>query len=328
MRRIFHGLYNISGIPGSLAKAEREHGRASQSVCYPTSFGFHTDIVLAPIGGLAHLKAYIPEFDVFNFHFGYGFFEQSLEDLMLLKRLGKTVNTFFHGCDIRDSKQVIEKYEFSACKACWPVACNANRKQMREWARDHADHVFVSTPDLVEFIPGAIWLPQAAPVAVMRDNALIHEQPGRDDVIRIAHAPSAPALKGTDFVKSAVEQLRAEGLNVELVLLTGMSHDRVLKAIAESDLVIDQLLIGAYGVVAIEAMALGKPTICYIRDDLRALYPDELPIISATIRNLRDVIVEVVERRQEWRAIGEAGYSYARTYHEQAQVARRLSSCY
>lgn len=328
MRRIFHGLYNISGIPGSLAKAEREYGLASQSVCYPTKFGFHTDVTLSSIGGLAHLKAFIPEYDVFNFHFGYGFFEQSLADLTLLKRLGKAVNTFFHGCDIRDSKKVIEKYEFSACKACWPVACNANRKLMRAWAAEHADNVFVSTPDLIEFIPRAVWLPQAVPVEAMRSNAFATRRAVQGAVVRIAHAPSAPALKGTGFVKTVIAELQAEGVKVEVELLTGMSHDRVLQAIAESDLVIDQLLIGAYGVVAIEAMALGKPTICHIREDLRPLYPDELPIVSATPRNLREVIVDLIERRSEWEAMGEAGYAYAKAYHEQAQVARRLSSCY
>jgi len=34
-----------------------------------------------------------------------------------------------------------------------------------------------------------------------------------------------------------------------------------------ADLLVDQLLTGWYGAVAVEMMALGKPVVCYLRED-------------------------------------------------------------
>lgn len=331
--RILHGVHNISGIPGALARAERAIGAQSAAVCYPNTYGFAADQMLSRGNPLQNLLDSATTYDIFNFHFGYGFFDQALGDFDYLKRIGKTLNLFFHGCDVRDSKKVISTYEFSACKECWPMACNANRKQMRAWAEANADRIFVSTPDLLEFFTRAIWLPQAVPVAALAQGA--GEPPrkkrrGKPAVrpIRIAHAPSSPQLKGTRHIREAIEQLQSAGAPVELIELTGMSHANVMKSIAGSDMVIDQLLIGAYGVVTIEALALGKPTICYIRDDLRKHYGEDLPVISATVRNLKEVIVDLIGRRDEWPAISAASMSYAMRVHDEGAVARKLMSFY
>jgi hypothetical protein len=331
--RVFHGVHNISGIPGSLARAERDAGLDSVAVCYPHSYGFSADRMLKRGAPLANLLENAATHDVFNLHFGYGFFDQAIADLDYLKRAGKVVNLFFHGCDVRDSKRVIATYEYSACKQCWPMACNANRKEIRRWADAHADNILVSTPDLLEFFESAVWLPQSAPVAAIQAGAELERRQqrvkrGRNARIRIAHAPSSPQLKGTHYIREAVAELAAAGQPVELVELTGMAHGNVLKALAASDIVVDQLLIGAYGVVTIEALALGKPTICYIRDDLRPYYTEELPVFAASVETIRDRISELVERREEWPAIGAASMSYAWRVHDETAVAKRLMALY
>jgi glycosyltransferase involved in cell wall biosynthesis len=331
--RVFHGVHNISGIPGSLARAERAAGFNSVAVCYPSSYGFSADRTLKRGAPLANLLESAASHDVFNFHFGYGFFDQAIGDLEYLKRAGKIVNLFFHGCDIRDSKEVIAKYEYSACKECWPMACNANRKEIRRWADAHADNILVSTPDLLEFFERAVWLPQSVPVAAIHASARLERRPqrtlrGRRAKIRIAHAPSSPRLKGTHYIREAVAELAAEGQLIELVELTGMAHVNVLKALAVSDIVVDQLLIGSYGVVTIEALALGKPTICYIRDDLRLHYSEELPVLAASVATIKDTIIDLIERREEWPAIGATSISYAWRVHDETAVAKRLMALY
>lgn len=331
--RVFHGVHNVSGIPGSLARAERAAGLDSVAVCYPNTYGFPADRMLNRSAPLANLLENAAAHDVFNLNFGYGFFDQALADLDYLKRAGKVVNLFFHGCDVRDSKRIIAKYEYSACKECWPMACNANRNEIRRWADAHADNILVSTPDLLEFFERAVWLPQSVPVAAIQAGAGPERRPqrtkpGRGARIRIAHAPSSPRLKGTHHVRQAVAELEAAGQPVELIELTGMAHGDVLKALAASDIVVDQLLIGAYGVVTIEALALGKPTLCYIRDDLRPHYTGELPVFSATIQTIKDRIGELIERREEWPAIGAASMAYAWRVHDETAVAKRLMALY
>lgn len=326
--RVFHGLENISGIPALLAREERRQGLASDSVCYPGAFDYPVHRVVNRAEPEKNFRDALERYDVFNFHFGYGFYGQSHADLQALVAMGKRVNMFFHGCDVRDSKVVIEKYDISACQVCWPMACNANRKEMRAWACDHADHMFVSTPDLLEFLPGAIWLPQ--PVSLGELEASAGPEPARTEgrAVRVAHVPSAPLLKGTAYLREAVNQLREEGLPIELVSVSGMPHSDALRAIRAADVVVDQLLSGAYGVAAIEAMALGKPTIGYIREDLRAHYPVDLPMLSASIHTIADVLRALVQAPESWAEIGRRSQDYVARTHDAGQVVARLLGAY
>ena len=62
----------------------------------------------------------------------------------------------------------------------------------------------------------------------------------------------------------------------------------MLKEINNADLIVDQLIIGWYAMFAIESMALEKPVICYLREDLaifihkKILICENLPLINAT----------------------------------------------
>ena len=89
-----------------------------------------------------------------------------------------------------------------------------------------------------------------------------------------AHAPSHRGAKGTAFVLAAAEQLRTEGYRFELELIEGLARDKAIERYAACDVVIDQLLAGWYGGLGVEAMALGKPVVAYIREgDLDYLDP-------------------------------------------------------
>jgi hypothetical protein len=328
----FHGLFNIAGIAGQLAHGERELGFGSKSICFQSGVGQSAaDETIK--GGLIQvdlLKRCLGEFDVFNFHFGYSFLGQSLRDLSLLKQSGKRIAMHFHGCDIRDSKRTIKTDTFSACAACWPVACNANRQFARDEAARSANIITVSTPDLLRFVPGSVWLPQAVDTAAILDMANKHgtlADAGRKTV-RIAHAPSSTKLKGTDLLISAVEALKKEGFDLELDLLHNLPHALVIERMSRADIVVDQLLIGAYGVTAVEAMLLGKPTICYIREDAAEHYGTDCPLLNSRPDQIKQCLVDVIDRRDDWFEIGAKGREYALRTHDRKAVAARLRACY
>ena len=325
--RIFHGLFNISGIPGSMARVERAHGYHSRAICFPDGhFKRSIDQTIEELSPGLFLNA-VKEYDIFNFHFGYSFFGQNLKDIRLLKMMGKKIFMHFHGCDIRDSKYVLQKYPINACMECWPMLCSENRALARRVAATQADRVFVSTPDLVEFVPGAIWLPQLVDIdeidAIIADEKPYSSKPGGR--ITIAHAPTATNMKGSRFVEEAISDLQKRGYEVELKLLTGMSHAEVIKAMYRADIVIDQLLNGAYGVVSIEAMALRKPTVCFIREDLMTVYGNELPIWSASVHDLSERLVALIENKSRWREIGEKSRQYVENTHAAEAVFARMA---
>lgn len=120
--------------------------------------------------------------------------------------------------------------------------------------------------------PWADFLPYAH--VDLNDWKPCEPQPDGTRPLRVVHAPSDPIVKGTRFVVDAVERLRSEGIGIELELVQGLSRTEARRAYESADLAIDQLLVGWYGGVAVEQMALARPVVCYVRDeDLRFVPP-------------------------------------------------------
>ena len=331
--KIYHGPNNIAGAAGVLARAQRELGFQAESACFDTgSYRYQADRTLKR-GVTYRAKDVLfdgSRFDVFHFYFGQSLIGPTLLDVRALRALGKKVYFYFCGCDIRHAKRVIERYEFSACKECWPVACSANRRHALEVAL-RSDGIFVSTPDLLEFVPGAELLPQPIDLqefSAMAAQLVREETVARNRVVRVAHAPSSRALKGTVHIERAVAELREEGVPIELVLIEGKSHAEAMQICLDADIAIDQLLIGAYGQFAVEMMALGKPVVCYIREDLRPLYPSNLPVVSADPRSIKRVLRELAEAPEQWSGIGQAGKEYVEAQHCARVVAQKALKKY
>ncbi len=338
--RIFHGPANTAGAAGILAKAQREIGVEAFSYCMPTPYQYQVDRTLQAqrqfdrtIELLLFLLKERLRFDVFQFYFGTSLTFQNLQDIPWLKRLGKKVFFYFAGCDIRDSKHTIETYEFSACKHHWPMACSANRKKAIEVAQKYADGVFVSTPDLLEFMPGSTLLPQPIDMSYflpLRDKALATatRQAKEQDPIRIVHAPSDRQIKGTIYLEQAVAELQEAGYQIDLKLIENTPYEETLRIGAEADIIVDQLLIGAYGTFAVEMMALGKPVICYIREDLQKYYSPNMPLISANPKTITQTIKDVIHKRGKWAEIGQQGMSFAEQTHDSQIIAKTMIESY
>jgi hypothetical protein len=340
--KIFHGLQNIGGMAGVMAAAQRQLGAEALSYCLPVPrYEYPADRTVQATtrrGRMVEIARFFARegrsFDCFHFYFGESLSGARLWDVPWLKRLGKRVFFYFCGCDIRDSKQVIATYEHSACQHCWPMLCSANRAEALRMARTYADGVFVSTPDLLEFVPGAIFLPQPVPLArfaeldAAQTTAATPCRPGIDRPVRIAHAPSNRQIKGTEVIVAAVMRLQQRGLPIELVMIEHMPHAQVLAVCAGCDLAIDQVRIGAYGQYAVEMMALGKPTICYLRPDLRAYYPADCPIISASPEQLEAVLADWIAHPAWWSTAGAAGRAYVARFHDIQTLAQRCLEAY
>lgn len=115
--------------------------------------------------------------------------------------------------------------------------------------------------------------------------------------LRLIHAPNHRNLKGTSHIIQAVEELKGEGWEIELSVVEGVPNAQIFSLISTADVVVDQLLIGWYAMFALEGMALGKPVVCYIREDLRDFYigaglldMNELPVIEASVHTIKDTL--------------------------------------
>jgi glycosyltransferase involved in cell wall biosynthesis len=121
-------------------------------------------------------------------------------------------------------------------------------------------------------------------------------------------------------------------LDVELDIVEGLRHDEARRRYERADLVVDQLNAGWYGILAIEAMALGKPVLSYLRDE--AVHETEremgveVPIVPVTKQTLRERIAELAASPDERRRIGALSRSYVERLHDADKGADRLIAIY
>jgi hypothetical protein len=144
------------------------------------------------------------------------------------------------------------------------------------------------------------------------------------------HAPNHRHYKGTRYVQAAVAELREEGHDVELVLVEGRTGSEARRIYEEAHIAVDQLLIGAYAMFAIECMALGRPVVCYLNDRFRPYHPewDDCPIVSASpdtvVAELRRLISDPDLRA----SLGARGPDYVRRVHSLEAVGETLDGVY
>ncbi len=143
----------------------------------------------------------------------------------------------------------------------------------------------------------------------------------------LVHAPSAKSKKGTEAVLSALDQL-AKTHPFDFKLLHQMPRSQALQTVAECDVFLDQFTIGAEGLASLEAMAMGKPVVCYIRPSLRARYPDSLPIVSADQNSLAATVAGLLADGQRRHELGVRGRRYVEEYHDARQIAAELIDIY
>jgi glycosyltransferase involved in cell wall biosynthesis len=150
------------------------------------------------------------------------------------------------------------------------------------------------------------------------------EHDGASGPVRIVHSPNHRGAKGTEFLVRSVEELRREGLQVELVLLEGVPNEQVRQELRRADIAADQFVLPGYGLAAVEAMASGLPVMANLEAEScgtlfrRYSYLDECPILSATPESLTEQLRALVKYPSLRRQLGTAGRTYAEKYHSYA----------
>ena len=255
-------------------------------------------------------------YDIFHYFwgqslFGLGGFPHL--DLPLLKYLGKKIFVHFRGLDLVDLKHFDYLRARTKGEAVSepPISRPDQIASLKKWQK-YADKLLVSEPDLMRVAPEAVLVQQALK---LDEWIPVQGNPKNDGTIRIGHAPTLRRKKGTEFVIDAVQTLKAEGLPVEMVLIENIPANEVLSFYADCDIIVDQVLYGWYGKVSIEAMALGKPAVCYIDPQWKEYRPD-CPIVNAKPGNLVEKLRLLIGNDTLRADLGERGKAYARKYHD------------
>ncbi len=282
-------------------------------------------------------------FDRFHFFCSHGLLpgfrrrEFNPWELSWLRFLGKELFFWTYGGDVRTQERTRSLPAPHACVECPAPGrfciCDdrAGRRNQERIARA-ATAVF-AMGDMLEYVPGAIGDVFYWPVDLDAEGGARYAPayPSPDGVgpVRIVHAANHRFFKGTHHLEAAVRTLEAEGLEVELVLVEGVPNDEALRLYRAADIVFDQCLIGFHGYFAQEAMALGKPVVCWIRrPDRDLLFPHECPIVNSPPDGLAAALRALATDRPRLRALGEQGRRYIEAHHTPRAFSRRLARAY
>jgi glycosyltransferase involved in cell wall biosynthesis len=326
--RILHAPADVGGHARGLALAERRLGHQSDvAVFSPGPFGYEADINLdagadqpLPLRFARRgrfLSAALRRYDVFHFNFGQTLlqirqFGHVVDELPLLRRLDKRVIVTFQGCDVRP-------FSHCFCRRQHCALMTGYRQLAADRAMRYADRVLYLNPDLGRWLSGAEFLPYAS----FDPYSVSPMEPVERDEVVVVHAPTDRAVKGTQHIVEAVAALQAERVPIRLTLLEDLPRERVLREMAEADIVVDQLLLGWYGGIAVEAMALGKPVVCAIDEDANP-FGAELPIIRGGAGTVAGALRRLVEDPAYRREAGAAGRAFVERVHDPSVVAGRV----
>jgi glycosyltransferase involved in cell wall biosynthesis len=312
---------NVAGGPGAISAGLQALGVESTLLVFnerPFQRGFDVNLELRDTSRLSSLPFNLPKqlralawavgnFDVFHFHAGLTLAPAGIT-LPLLRARHKGIVFQSWGSDLRrrDASEV---------------------SYLRR-----AGAVIVGSYLTKRLAPSGPWpdYDVVPPAIVLDDWHPSPTEPG--DVLRVAHAPSKRAVKGTQAVLDAVESLRARGVPVELDLIEGVPNAEARMRYAAADVVVDQLRVGWYGMFAIESMALAKPVVVYLDEqgaaETEEAFGLELPLVRADESTIEDVLAGLVEVRPELPELGRRSREYVERVHAHTAVARRVLEIY
>ncbi|WP_029896277.1 glycosyltransferase [Desulfohalovibrio reitneri] len=206
-------------------------------------------------------------------------------------------------------------------------------KYRRKYAERNRRNLLVSTPDLLHLLPEARWQPNLVP----QDDPRYLPMPGKhpadgsvpDHPVRLTHSPTRKDLKNTDDLLRAVDQLRTEGLHLELDLIDDAPHVECLRRKRRAHILFDHLQ-GYYGVSSIEGLSQGLPTIAGLDDHNRRHITEltgttNLPWITTTPRNLPQTLRQLIQNPGLRDKAGHASRRFITTRWTDKQLAIRLA---
>lgn len=184
--------------------------------------------------------------------------------------------------------------------------------------------VFVSTPDLLVDLPGAVWCPVAVDPA--RWAAPDRTERAPRSPLRVVHTPSVAAVKGTEWILPTLEKLQAEGV-IAFQLVQGVPSRDMPAVFANADVLLDQFRAGSYGVAACEALAAGclaaGQVSDQVRDTVRAQAGRELPVLEADPDSL-EALLRRLAADPDLPAARAEGVDFVREVHDGRLAARTL----
>lgn len=365
--KVLHAPTTVGGNPRGLSEALNSIGVYSRTLTLQqTYFNYPADYVLwsgsdglfkREIKRLAALIYVAFKYDVIHYNFGTtiaapacyyspptsvingllrwvycGYLDAlQLVELKTYRALGKPLFVTYQGDDARQGDYSLANFRFSIAaqveESYYYKASDEFKRRSIDRLSQYCTTIYAVNPDLLHVLPvGSKFVPYSH---ISLDEWAPQYTQLEKRKLRIAHAPSHRKGKGTELILAALEKLEAEGFEFELVLVEGLSNEEAKKLYGTADVLVDQLFAGWYGGLAVEAMALGKPVLVYIRNEDLKFIPDEmaadLPFVNVDPETIEEGLRKVLTMpREDLLALAKRSRAYVEKWHNPVKIASEL----
>ncbi|QOY34208.1 glycosyltransferase [Anaerobacillus isosaccharinicus] len=325
--KIVHAPTEIAGQMGMLCEGLRSKGHEVNGYNWFMNYLKYTEhIVSTDAYELMKLVDQVTDYsDVIHFHNGNTFLSNN-NDLPYIANKNKKMVMHHWGNDVRTVKMVSETNPYSLPPSY--LTDEEIHKSLTHFS-SYIDTAIVQDHEMLPYVKEYYKNVHVLPLACNTKRFEARFPSPDNKIPKIIHAPTNREFKGSTFVDAAITTLKKESnLQFDYQKIEKLSHAQALKMYLEADIIIDQLLCGTYGMLSVEAMAMGKVVVAYIRDDVRLAIPEYLPIVSATPSTLDEVLRILIKDPVSRYNIGVASRRFVEAYHDTSIVVDKLCSIY
>ena len=229
------------------------------------------------------------KYNIFLFGFGKTITIFPSIELKILKLLRKKIICVFHGSDNRPPFISGGHYHYKngygrlskekRIQRCHKITIKQKRKIeiIEKYADICITSIYHAHFHSKPFIKGLV-------IGLPFDSNLISNQKETNQYskeVRILHAPSSPAQKGSEYIRKIIEQLKNKGLDIDYIEISDLTHKEVINNIINCDFIVDQVFSDTpmAGFTA-EAAFFKKPAVVggYVaRETISQHYKEEVP---------------------------------------------------
>lgn len=244
-------------------------------------------------------------------------------EIKVFTRAGLSCAVVSHGSDTRIPSNHVQKYSASPFNDAPIDIIDTLENRAKQLVAIYSKldvPVFVSTPDLLDDLPNGIWLP-----VVVNRAQWDSEYVATTGKLKVLYAPSKSWIKGGPKVDEVLEGMSERRL-IDYLRITSVPADDMPTLVKSADIVIDQFAIGAYGAMAVQAMAAGKVVIGHVAPWVRKRIPGEVPIVESTVDQLEDVVSRFTSDESAREEIGIQGKQFVSKFHDGSYSGSVLKS--
>lgn len=323
--QIIHAPTEIAGQMGILCEGLRAKGHYASGYNWFNSYlQYKGRIINTDAYELSKLINILDNYsDIIHFHNGNTFLLQ-YKDLPYLSNGRKKIVMHHWGNDVRSQAKVKQLNPYALPSSYLSdEQIHKNLSFLSKYIHTAIVQDYEVYPYVKDYYKNVYVLPLACKV---NDLPICYPDINKK-ICKVIHAPTNRSFKGSDYIEAAVQKLQK---NTQFIYqaIENMSHQQAIQAYMEADIIIDQLLCGSYGMLSVEAMAMGKVVVAFVRDDVRRHLPVDLPIVNAKHETLYDVLSELVNNPGRLAQLGRASREYVMKYHEIGVVTDQLCNIY